>query len=495
MALTIEDLQTRYAPANVFEILALENKDRQLLSEFIEAFRRGSPPEKRGVFLVGPPGVGKTQTAYALGRQFKMFVVEINSSMQRDAETLEAALSYPLSSHTVDEPPLILIDEVDGMVGRKNDAESGGVQYISALLKTTTVPIILTANDEYKVSRNMSSIVKSCNRIRYKRAMPVFIREFVKKVSVAEKLGLSDIEMMQVAQASRGDMRNVYKLLVLPEAVRIEQILRDSCSIFTFMDAVFGQTSAEDCLEIYWNSDIKDLGAAYIWICENVSTYNSSTIFLERVYGFLAEYGDIIAKCVRDRNFYLEPFIIKSMIYGLKGFVGTGDDRYRKYVTPVEFTINRRVKDIRTIRDELKFMFYGRNISDKNFDENFKVIRALFTNDRKYMLAVAIQMYRYALISQEKVGEQRELFCKMASFVATCDVQLADKYVKMFEHLQKDESHKFALEASKVNPQSVRDRRGALKKKAKEEERQEEAAKREIDMSDLVDLDIDKLVG
>lgn len=488
--MNLDDFKNKYKSRDIFDVLALENKDKHMLMEFVNSFTGENLPKLRGMLLVGPPGVGKTETAYTLARQFDMEVLEVNASDTRNEETLKEILEYSLTCEEVDKPTIVLLDEIDGLVKRADD--SGGVRYIGEVLKNTKIPIILTANDDTKIKRDFKSILAKVTKIIYKPIQPIFLRKFIKEVSVAESLHLSDTDIMKISQLSQGDMRKVFGLMFLPEGIRLEKMINDNNTIFTFLNSIYGMESPEECLEIYYNSDITRLSNAYIWICESFPAYNSSSLFLEKAYAVMAKYGVLVHRSETLNNWYLQKFVLKAMIYDLKGLIGQGNDRHRKYPTPYEFGLSAKLKELRKVRNNLKLCFYDADMSLSAFESNFWAIRKIYAVDRKFVIDISIKVYRYSLLVEDDVKFQKELFCKMMSVLHSNDTRAADEFIEAFETLDDDDSHRFAVAVSKKYPDKIKERKREVKKRIKEESEPKTGV--DTDLDSLTDIDLSDLV-
>lgn len=106
-------------------------------------------PGGKAALLFGPPGVGKTTAAHLLAKEAGAEIIETNASNYRNKKEIDrvvgsAATQRSLFDSSGEGKKIILVDEVDGISGRK---DYGGVSAISALIKESKYPIILTANN------------------------------------------------------------------------------------------------------------------------------------------------------------------------------------------------------------------------------------------------------------------------------------------------------------------------------------------------------------
>jgi replication-associated recombination protein RarA len=126
--------------------------------------------------LVGPPGVGKTSGVYATCEELGLDIIEVNASDVRSGEKLNEYLRSCQMGHFT--PTVYLFDEIDGM-------EKSGAKKIVKMLSISKFPIILTANDLYKVP---DEIQKRCEIIKYKQPLLSQVVERIKQIAEDEKI-------------------------------------------------------------------------------------------------------------------------------------------------------------------------------------------------------------------------------------------------------------------------------------------------------------------
>ena len=174
---TATDWSERYRPDSMSTLVG-NDAQRKRVENWLRSWNSGIP-EKRGLLLVGPPGIGKTSIALATAKEFGWNVVELNASEQRNASVLrQAALGGAIHS-SLDSwssggdgssKTLILLDEVDHLGGsfrkiaedtirkasdRENErslsGDSGGKAELLRILELSRQPIIMTCNDKMRL--------------------------------------------------------------------------------------------------------------------------------------------------------------------------------------------------------------------------------------------------------------------------------------------------------------------------------------------------------
>lgn len=127
-------LAEKYRPKKLDEIIGQE----QVVEKLKNLVKMGL---KTHLLFVGPPGVGKTSTAYALAHELDIPIHEFNASDERGIQTIREKIK-PLAMAAGDR--IILLDEADNMT---EDAQ----QALRRIMETSAAIFILTANNEYGI--------------------------------------------------------------------------------------------------------------------------------------------------------------------------------------------------------------------------------------------------------------------------------------------------------------------------------------------------------
>merc|ERR1719402_1924999 len=128
--------------------------------------------------LSGPPGVGKTTTAYLVCKELGYDVVEMNASDTRSKKLLQTSVADTLNTTSVSNlvdggsnhnnkvtsKRVLLMDEVDGMAGNE---DRGGVAELIQLIKKAKVPVIAMCND--RNHQKIRSLANHCFDLRFQR--------------------------------------------------------------------------------------------------------------------------------------------------------------------------------------------------------------------------------------------------------------------------------------------------------------------------------------
>lgn len=229
--------------------------------------------KQRPVLLCGAPGVGKTTLAYVLAKQMDWDVVETNASNLRDKESINRVIGAASSCYTLTgKMRLVLIDEVDGM----QRSDRGGASAIYQIIKTSSQPIILTANDGWAM--NIRELRSLCTIYDMKKVNSRTIEGIFKKIIEKEEMEYNEEVAKKIAVNSEGDLRAalfdlqaVYagrKKVKIEDLAAIGERLREK-DIFKAMQLIFKSMDYKRAKSALDGLDM-DFDMLVGWIDENI---------------------------------------------------------------------------------------------------------------------------------------------------------------------------------------------------------------------------------
>lgn len=191
----------RYAPDSLDKI-KLDDKILDTIIAWINSWNNGLPsPEKPALLLTGYPGTGKTTAARCICQDAEWNLMELNASDIRNKKQL---------SHFTPEKSLmgnitcILFDEADSF----DEADEGGEYYIKKLITNRQFPIILTANNIFKVPKEIKILCETLQIYRPSvNALKVYLYE------ICSKEGLNPSKEILEAASQSQDYRMALSMI------------------------------------------------------------------------------------------------------------------------------------------------------------------------------------------------------------------------------------------------------------------------------------------
>jgi replication factor C large subunit len=191
----------KYRPKKLGDIVGNEKAIEELSKWAENVFKKAK--SKKAVILYGPAGCGKTSAAYALASEKGWEVIELNASDQRNAGVIKSIIGPASTSTTFSHTTrLIILDEADNLHGNE---DRGGTKAITEIVKKSTQPIILTANDKYKMGQGLQ---RYCKTIEFKRLEKRIISRTLRKISRSEGIEIENTALRALVDNTHGDLRS-----------------------------------------------------------------------------------------------------------------------------------------------------------------------------------------------------------------------------------------------------------------------------------------------
>ena len=235
-------------------------------------------PKKKSLILHGPPGTGKTSLAYVAANEKNAEIFELNASDFRNKEKLEETLKPAIEQQTLGaggkKGKIILVDEVDGL----SATDRGGLPELLDLIKNSTYPIIITANDiwdkKFSTLRQVSEVIQ-LKEVNYSIIKSVLI-DLLKK----EGLFIDNQILTKISIKAKGDIRaavndleSIARLFTGNKEIKIEEIDFDERNkeqdIFKALRFVFKGRATGETLEAFEEVNMH-LDEIMLWVEENI---------------------------------------------------------------------------------------------------------------------------------------------------------------------------------------------------------------------------------
>ncbi|MGB9956154.1 replication factor C large subunit [Haloferax prahovense] len=313
------DWTEKYRPSTLSEVRG-NNKARDALAEWAKTW----DDHREAVVVHGSPGIGKTSAAHALAADMGWETVELNASDQRTGDVIErfagrAAKNATLvgSSAGTSTRQLVILDEADNIHG---NYDRGGASAVTRLVKSSSQPIVLIANEFYDMSRGLRN---ACQEIEFRDVSARSIVPVLRDICRKEGLEFESDALDRIAEMNSGDLRSaVNDLQAIAEGrekITEEDVVmgdRDrSVGLFEFLDAVLKEKSAQEALYTAYDVDETpdDLTK---WVEDKVSlVYEPDE--LARAYDFLANADRWLGRVRATQNYSYWRYATDNLAAGV----------------------------------------------------------------------------------------------------------------------------------------------------------------------------------
>ena len=262
----------KYKPKSLTEVIGNKEAKERILN-WIRLWNRGVP-DKRALFIYGPPGVGKTVTIEALANDLNMELIESDASSYRTASAVKRLAGRASQYGSLfGRRKLILFDELDGVTG---SADTGGLREITELIKISRVPIVLIANNAY--DPRFTQLRKLCLLVEFKKPSRTEIMRHLAKICAREGIEAEKDALRFIAERSGGDVRSAINDLQALAQGKTKLTYEDVSwlarrdrkeEIFNVLRRIFYARDSSTAKAAVNMADV-DLDMLFEWIYENI---------------------------------------------------------------------------------------------------------------------------------------------------------------------------------------------------------------------------------
>lgn len=347
------DWTEKYRPQTLSAVVG-HNKPVEELKAWARSWMHGIP-ENRAVVLYGRAGIGKTTTAHALAREMGWEVIELNASDQRTADIIEKVAGSASRMGTLEGSGikrLIIMDEADNIHGT---ADRGGERAITELIKKTSQPIILIANELYDMSAGLRT---ACKPVQFNSVMSRSMIPALKRIIETEgiKCGLGVLE--KIAENANGDLRSaINDLQAIAQgktSIQIEDRItgdRDSKeNIFKVLAKIFKGTNIREAHDATFNLD-ENPDDLIQWMDENLPLEYTAPNDLAEGYRYLGRASVFLGRVKRRQNYNMWRYAGVLMTAGIMVARSHRYGGFVRYQPPSLWRKLGQTKGMRQVRD------------------------------------------------------------------------------------------------------------------------------------------------
>jgi len=323
-----------YAPKNSSQVFGQQLAVSQL-KDFVTNYKS---QKFRAALLYGPIGVGKTSSVYALAKELKYDILEINSSDLRNEENIKYFLSAALGQQSLFfTPKIVLIDEIDNISGTK---DRGCLPTLLKAIEKSTFPVVLTANDPF--DSKFKSLRNACLNIEFHKLQYKSVAHALQWVCEQEGIKFEEKAITTLSRQVDGDLRGALIDLQICsgdtnftfEKVTTLSYRKRTESITNALMIILKSSSAEVALPVLDKVDV-DMDELFFWMDENLPKEYRTAPALARAYEHLARADVFYGRIKRQQHWRFLVYVSNLLSAGISSAKDDKNPEFVKYAPTI----------------------------------------------------------------------------------------------------------------------------------------------------------------
>jgi DNA polymerase III delta prime subunit len=233
---------------NINEILQRQDSCIQI-KEALQLFEqdKNNMLTKRGIYVYGEPGTGKTTFVMNLLKELNYDVVRYDAGDIRNKSIIDTITNHNMSDKNIMsmfkknvKKIVIVMDEIDGM----NNGDKGGINTLIKLIRPkktkkqkleeiTLNPIICIGN--YHIDKKIKELMKVCCTIELKKPTPLQMTNIIDLTMPNIESNLKE-NIIQFVQADIRKLENIYKLYSKNNNILNNDIIKNIFQLKSYND-------------------------------------------------------------------------------------------------------------------------------------------------------------------------------------------------------------------------------------------------------------------